>query len=55
MAKKTKKPRVPSPFPTALQLEFKKRNSLIEPHSKFMKAAAAHEGEVWVRDPMLLL
>ena len=53
--KKTKAPKLPSPFPTALQLVFKERNSKKELHSKFMKAVAAHEGEVWVKDPMLLL
>lgn len=53
--KKADKPRVPAPFPTALQLEFQKINSQKKPRSKYMIAAEAHRGEVWVRDPMLLL
>ena len=46
---------IPEIFITEKMRENKRINSQKTPRSKTMIAAKAHRGEVWVRDPMLLL
>ena len=46
---------IPEVFLTEKQKENIRINSKKTPRSKTMIAAKAHRGEVWVRDPMLLL